>query len=75
MDEPTVGIDSNTKRDIWKLLIGKCRQGYSIIVTTHDMEEADVLADRKVILSQGLLKGCGSSSFLGKRFGRGTHLK
>ena len=45
-----------------------------ILLTTHFMDEADILADRKAILSQGSLRCYGSSLFLKNRFGLGYHL-
>jgi ATP-binding cassette subfamily A (ABC1) protein 5 len=46
-----------------------------ILLATHFMDEADILADRKAIISKGKLKCVGSSLFLKNRFGIGYHLK
>ena len=45
-----------------------------ILLTTHFMDEADLLADRKAIVSQGQLRCLGSSLFLKNKFGVGYHL-
>lgn len=48
--------------------------GRTIILTTHFMDEADLLGDRIAIISQGELKCCGSSLFLKKKLGSGYYL-
>ena len=47
LDEPTAGVDPYSRRAIWDLLI-KYKQGRTIILTTHFMDEADLLGDRYV---------------------------
>ncbi|XP_035696779.1 ATP-binding cassette sub-family A member 5-like [Branchiostoma floridae] len=73
LDEPTSGMDPYSRRHIWTLLKRK-RQGKVIVLTTHFMDEADILADRKAIISKGTLRCAGSSLFLKNRFGVGYHL-
>uniref|UniRef100_A0A915CQD8 ABC transporter domain-containing protein n=1 Tax=Ditylenchus dipsaci TaxID=166011 RepID=A0A915CQD8_9BILA len=65
LDEPTAGIDAFARRSIWQLLL-KHKQGRTMILSTHHMDEADVLADRIAIISEGKLKSSGSSLFLKK---------
>jgi ATP-binding cassette subfamily A (ABC1) protein 3 len=72
-DEPTSGLDPVSARQIWALL-KRYRRGRILVLTTHDMNEADLLADRVAILSKGRLKCCGSSLFLKNRFGQGYQL-
>lgn len=48
--------------------------GRTIILTTHFMDEADLLGDRIAIISQGSLKCCGSSLFLKRKLGSGYYL-
>lgn len=48
--------------------------GRTIILTTHFMDEADLLGDRIAIISQGQLKCCGSSLFLKQKLGSGYYL-
>lgn len=72
-DEPSSGMDPAARRALWDLLQTE-KQGRTILLTTHFMDEADVLGDRIAIMSEGELKCCGSSFFLKKRFGTGYHL-
>nr|QNH67926.1 ATP-binding cassette transporter subfamily A member 5 X3 [Brachionus plicatilis] len=74
LDEPTSGMDPNSRRDIWSLL-QSLRQDRIILLSTHFMDEADILADRKAVISKGKLKCVGSSLYLKNRFGLGYHLK
>lgn len=73
LDEPTAGIDAHARRSIWSLLI-KHKEGRTIILSTHHMDEADILSDRIAIISEGQLKTAGSSMFLKKKFGVGYKL-
>ncbi|XP_078610116.1 cholesterol transporter ABCA5-like isoform X1 [Branchiostoma floridae x Branchiostoma japonicum] len=73
LDEPTSGMDPFSRRSIWALLKRK-RHGKVILLTTHFMDEADILADRKAIISKGTLRCAGSSLFLKNRYGVGYHL-
>ena len=69
LDEP----DPSGRRSIWDLLF-KYRQGRAIVISTHHMDEADVLGDRLAIISNGKLIAHGTSFFLKRRFGRGYYL-
>ena len=73
LDEPTAGMDTQTRRDVWELLARK-KKGRCIVLTTHFMDEADILGDRVAVLSAGRLQAAGSSLFLKRRFGLGYHL-
>lgn len=74
LDEPTSGMDPHSKRHLWSVLQSK-KQGKVILLTTHFMDEADILADRKAIIISGNLKCCGSSLYLKNKFGIGYNLK
>src|ERR671917_701610 len=65
MDEPTIGLDANTRRLLWNLIkkINKLF-GVTILLTTHYIEEADVLCDNLAIISQGKIIARGSSQDL-----------
>ncbi|GFG35680.1 hypothetical protein Cfor_11467 [Coptotermes formosanus] len=73
LDEPTAGIDPYSRRHMWSVLQNR-RHGKVILLTTHFMDEADILADRKAVVSKGRLRCCGSSLFLKNKFGIGYHL-
>jgi ATP-binding cassette, subfamily A (ABC1), member 3 len=72
-DEPTSGMDPSARRFLWDLL-EKEKKGRTILLTTHFMDEADVLGDRIAIMADGELKCVGSSFFLKKKFGIGYRL-
>nr|XP_008522837.1 PREDICTED: retinal-specific ATP-binding cassette transporter [Equus przewalskii] len=73
LDEPTSGVDPYSRRSIWDLLL-KYRSGRTIIMSTHHMDEADLLGDRIAIISQGKLYCSGTPLFLKKCFGTGFYL-
>ena len=58
---------------MWSILQNR-KHGKVILLTTHFMDEADILADRKAVVSRGRLRCCGSSLFLKNKFGIGYHL-
>lgn len=66
-------MDPSARRSLWDLLQLE-KKGRTILLTTHFMDEADVLGDRIAIMAEGELKCCGSSFFLKKRFGTGYQL-
>ncbi|XP_014438530.1 retinal-specific ATP-binding cassette transporter isoform X3 [Tupaia chinensis] len=73
LDEPTSGVDPYSRRSIWDLLL-KYRSGRTIIMSTHHMDEADILGDRIAIISQGKLYCSGTPLFLKNCFGTGFYL-
>ncbi|KAI9137956.1 hypothetical protein BKA69DRAFT_1094612 [Paraphysoderma sedebokerense] len=73
LDEPTSGVDAYSRRKLWDIFI-KYKENRVILLTTHSMDEADILASRKAILSHGKVRCVGSSLFLKNRFGVGYHL-
>jgi ABC-2 type transport system ATP-binding protein len=66
LDEPTTGLDPQARRMIWSLLEGLKKKGCSMLLTTHYMEEAEVLADRVLIIDQGRIIAEGSPDQLVK---------
>ncbi|XP_028617115.1 ATP-binding cassette sub-family A member 8-A-like [Grammomys surdaster] len=73
LDEPTAGLDPFSRHRVWNLL--KERKADRVVLfSTQFMDEADILADRKVFISKGKLKCAGSSLFLKKKWGIGYHL-
>lgn len=70
LDEPTSGMDLGARRRMWNML-REYRRNRIVLLTTHYMDEADVLGDRIGIMTAGQLTCLGSSMFLKKRFGKG----
>ena len=56
-DEPTAGVDPEGRRRIWALLEAS-KQGRAILLTTHLLDEAEVLSDRIAIMAAGQLQEC-----------------
>lgn len=73
LDEPTSGMDPSARRALWDLLMNE-KKGRTIVLTTHFMDEADVLGDHVAIMADGKLKCYGTPFFLKKRFGNGYRL-
>lgn len=72
-DEPTSGIDPAARRSMWDLLLLE-KKNRTIVLSTHFMDEADVLGDRVAIMHSGQLKCYGSSLYLKNAFGSGYEL-
>ncbi|KVH98695.1 ABC transporter A family member 2-like [Cynara cardunculus var. scolymus] len=70
LDEPTTGMDPITRRHVWDI-IENAKKGRAVILTTHSMEEADILSDRIGIMTKGRLSCIGNSIRLKSRFGTG----
>lgn len=69
LDEPTSGMDPSARRATWDLLQGE-KHGRTILLTTHFMDEADLLGDRIAIMAGGELQCCGSPLFLKNKYGK-----
>uniref|UniRef100_A0A8C3VQ59 ABC transporter domain-containing protein n=1 Tax=Catagonus wagneri TaxID=51154 RepID=A0A8C3VQ59_9CETA len=73
LDEPSSGMDPVSRRATWDVL-QQFKHNRTILLTTHYMDEADILGDRIAIMVQGILQCCGSSVFLKKIYGAGYHI-
>ncbi|DAZ97518.1 TPA: hypothetical protein N0F65_009786 [Lagenidium giganteum] len=73
LDEPTSGMDPYSRRSTWEMLLSN-RTNRVMVLTTHFMDEADILGDRIAIMAEGKLRCCGSSLFLKNRYGAGYNL-
>ncbi|KRW99727.1 P-loop containing nucleoside triphosphate hydrolase [Pseudocohnilembus persalinus] len=74
LDEPTSGIDAISRRSIWEILEKVRNEDRTIILTTHHLDEAEVLADRIGILTSGQLLAVGDVNYIKKNFGVGYTL-
>jgi len=73
LDEPTSGVDSESRRAMWNFIM-KAKEGRAIILTTHQMREADVLCDKIGIMSEGKLLVEGDSVTLKQRYSVGYQI-
>ena len=64
LDEPTTGLDPRARREVWKVLLGLKKKGKTVFLTTHYMEEAELLADTVAIISKGKIIAMGSPEAL-----------
>ena len=60
LDEPTTGLDPRARREVWEVLVGLKKKGKTVFLTTHYMEEAELLADTVAIISKGRIIAVGS---------------
>jgi len=60
LDEPTTGLDPRARREVWEVLQGLKNKGKTVFLTTHYMEEAELLADTVAIISKGKIIAMGS---------------
>jgi ABC-type multidrug transport system ATPase subunit len=70
-DEPTTGLDPANRRNIWTFINKLKKKKRTILLTTHILEEADILSDRLCVISLGKIKVVGTSSDLKKNVGAG----
>lgn len=73
LDEPTSGMDLSARRQLWNML-KEYKKDRIILLTTHYMDEADILGDRIAIMTSGKVAALGSSIFLKSTFGVGYNL-
>jgi ABC-2 type transport system ATP-binding protein len=71
LDEPTTGLDPRSRRQIWDIIRAMRAIGITVLLTTQYLEEADVLADRIVIIDNGLVIADGTPSQLKASIGFG----
>ncbi|XP_072571334.1 uncharacterized protein abca12 isoform X2 [Paramormyrops kingsleyae] len=73
LDEPTTGVDPCSRRNIWDIIIHQKKER-TIILSTHHLDEAEVLSDRIAFLERGGLKCCGSPFYLKDKLAQGYNL-
>ncbi|MFE9330929.1 ABC transporter ATP-binding protein [Streptomyces sp. NPDC006925] len=70
LDEPTTGLDPGSRAEVWRLVRRlRDERGVTVFLTTHYLDEADVLADRLVIVADGRIAAQGSSAELRRTYG------
>jgi ABC-2 type transport system ATP-binding protein len=69
LDEPTTGLDPQSRQDVWEYIVKLNRQGMTIFLTTQYMEEADRLANRLCVVDQGKIVAEGTPAELKARIG------
>ncbi|XP_077184470.1 ATP-binding cassette sub-family A member 10-like isoform X2 [Paroedura picta] len=71
LDEPTSGMDPKGKHQVWKVINALLKgKDQGVILTTHNMEEAEAMCDRVAIMVSGLLRCLGSNQYLKSKFGK-----
>lgn len=68
LDEPSVGMDVEVRRTLWRVIESLKARGKTIVLTTHYLEEADALADRIVVLQQGEIIADGTPTQIKSKF-------
>ena len=66
-DEPTTGLDPTMRRYLWDVLVGVVQDGRCIVLSSHSMEECEVLCTRLAIMAKGQFKCLGSIQHLKSR--------
>lgn len=75
LDEPTVGLDPQTRRRLWEIIKGLNQQGMTILLTTHYMEEVEYLCNRIGIMDGGKLIALGTLEELRQQHGQGLVIR
>ncbi len=70
LDEPTAGVDVELRKGMWEIVAELKRQGVTIILTTHYIEEAEMMADRIAVIRSGEILMVEPTASLMQRFGR-----
>jgi ABC-type multidrug transport system ATPase subunit len=69
LDEPTTGLDPQSRHAVWEFIRGLKERGRTIVLTTHSMEEAEALCDRVAIIDHGTLIALGAPAELRTQYG------
>ena len=75
LDEPTVGLDPQTRRRLWEIILDLNKQGMTMLLTTHYMDEVEYLCDRIGIMDGGKLIQLGTLAQLRQQHGQGLVMK
>ncbi|KAL0202994.1 hypothetical protein M9458_001012, partial [Cirrhinus mrigala] len=70
-DEPTTGMDPKARRALWNCILSIIKEGRSVVLTSHSMEECEALCTRMAIMVNGRFRCLGSVQHLKNKFGDG----
>lgn len=69
LDEPSAGMDPETRKKMWRVIGNIKQRNSSVILTTHSMEEAEALSDKMAIMVAGRLRCLGSATWIKSKYG------
>jgi len=72
LDEPTVGLDPDIRRHLWDVIKGLKEFGVTVILTTHYLDEAEVLSDRVCLINRGKVVLTDTSENLKRQHDKGS---
>ena len=75
LDEPTSGLDPQTMKQIHHLILDKKKEGCTIFLTTHNMEEATALCDKVALLNEGMIVECGAPKEVVRKYNHQKKIK
>ena len=74
LDEPTTGLDPQARRAVWDVIRNLKKEGISVMLTTHYLEEAEALADKVAIMNKGKIIAAGTPSEIISEYGSGEKI-
>ncbi|MDG6985471.1 MAG: ABC transporter ATP-binding protein [Nitrososphaerota archaeon] len=74
LDEPTTGLDPQARRAVWEVIRKLKAEGRTVMLTTHYLEEAEVLADRVAIMNHGKIVAMGTTDEIESKYGSGQRM-
>ncbi|MEA2511276.1 MAG: type transport system ATP-binding protein [Thermomicrobiales bacterium] len=75
LDEPTTGLDPGARRDLWQTIQRIRSAGTTVVLTTHYMEEAEVLCDRVAVMDRGKVIACDTPNALIRQLGTAAKVR
>lgn len=72
LDEPTVGLDPHIRRNLWEVIKDLKKEGVTVLLTTHYLDEAEVLSDRVCILDRGVIQLIDTPTNLKNSYNKGN---
>jgi ABC-2 type transport system ATP-binding protein len=74
LDEPTTGLDPQARRAVWEVIRKLKKEGRTVMLTTHYLEEAEELADRVAIMKHGKIVAMGTTEEIESKYGSGQKM-